>query len=107
MKTLVPVILFATLFAAQHELAIARGGPGGAPGGGNGAPHFGGPSSHSQAAANSNGRFDTDRSTGLERAEDRMSEQGKAHAKTENAVNRRSPVGKSDNAATTAGPLAK
>jgi len=34
----------------------------------------------SQGAANTNGRFASDRDTGLDRAEDRMSSQGRAHS---------------------------
>ena len=107
MRTILPVMLFATLFAAQSELVMARGGSGGGPGGGSGAPHFGGPSSHSQAAANSNGRFATDRDTGLERAEDRMSAQGKAHKKATTAHKKRRHSGNGDNAATPATPATK
>jgi hypothetical protein len=88
MRKILPLILFASLLGVS-QVADARGGggPGGggpsgsAPGAGNGAPHFSGPSPNSEAAANSNGRFATDRDKGLDRAEDRMSAQGKAHEK--------------------------
>ena len=39
------------------------------------------PPANSEAAPNSNGRFATDRDFGRDRAEDRMSAEGKAHAK--------------------------
>ncbi len=80
MRKLVPMLLFTTLFAAS-QFVEARGGAG--PSGGS---HFGGPSSNGQAAANSNGRSATDRDTGLDRAEDRMSAQGKAHDKATKPV---------------------
>ena len=86
MRKLVPVIMFATLFAVSQLVAARGGGPG--PSGGGDTSHFGGPSSNSQAAANSNGRFASDRDTGLDRAEDRMSAKGKAHEKATHLVNK-------------------
>jgi ABC-type microcin C transport system permease subunit YejB len=55
-----------------------------APGGGGGGFNHGSAqerSQNSQSESNSNGRFATDRDTGLDRAEDRMSEQGLSHEK--------------------------
>ena len=76
--------------------ALARGGFGGGVGGGVGAGgfgasgmgsasgHFGGLSdSHisAQGSANTNGPNASDRDTGLDRAQDRMSDQGLKHSK--------------------------
>ena len=68
--------------------AMARG-PGGA--GGSGFSHGSavGPSSN-HALQNSNGRFSTDRETGLDRARERMSEQGLEHEKATDAQKKRS-----------------
>jgi hypothetical protein len=90
MRKIMPILLFASLCVVGPAAAAhgggGSGGAGGGPAGGGGAPHFGGPSPHSAAAANSNGRFASDRDTGLDRAEDRMSAQGKAHEKATNSV---------------------
>lgn len=85
MRRTVPVILFVSLFAAS-QLVAARGPSGGGSAGSSDAPHFGGPASNSKAAANSNGRFASDRETGLDRAAERMSDQGKAHEKATDKV---------------------
>jgi len=79
MRKIVPVMLVVSLFSVS-QLVAARGG-GGGPSGGGAVPHFSGPSPNSAAAANSNGRFATDRDKGLDRAADRMSAEGKAHEK--------------------------
>lgn len=86
MRKIAPVILFASLFAVS-QLVAARGG--GASSGGSGAPQFRGPTFNSRAAGNSNGRFASDRGTGLARAQDRMSAQAKAHEKATDAVKKR------------------
>ena len=78
MQKIVPVMLVASLFAVS-QLVAARGGGGGPAGGGG--PPSSGPPSHSAGAANSNGRFSSDRDHGLDRAEDRRSAQGNAHEK--------------------------
>jgi hypothetical protein len=67
---------------------MARG-PGGAGGGFSHGSAVGPSSDH--ALQNSNGRFSTDRDTGLDRARERMSEQGLDHEKaTTDAQKRRS-----------------
>ena len=85
MRKITPVIFLASILVAHTQLVSARG-PGG---GGGGASHFGGPAPSSQAGTNSNGRFSSDRATGLDRAGDRMSDEGKTHEKATDAVKTR------------------
>lgn len=83
-------MLVAALFIAHGQMAAARGG---GPGGGGGSPHFGGPSS--QAYGNANEQFVTDRETGIDRAQGRISAQGKANAKaTDSEKENASPANK-------------
>ena len=77
------LVLICAGFGAVFSLGAAARGPGG--GGGFGGEGFSrgsptGPSA-SEALQNSNGRFSADRDTGLERAEDRMSPQGRERQK--------------------------
>lgn len=89
MRKSIPVLICAA-FAAAFSLSAAARGPGGG-GGGDGFSH-GSPTgpSQSQALQNSNGRFSTDRDKGLDRAEDRMSQQGQEHEKATDAQHKRS-----------------
>jgi hypothetical protein len=82
------LILLSIPLLAASPLAMARGGGGGG-GGGGGDGHMSGPSSKSKAAANSNGRFATDRDKGLDRAADRRSAKGSAHEKATSKVKKR------------------
>ena len=84
MRKLISVLLCGA-FAAAFSLSAAAGGPGGGASGGHGASAPGGPPASSQASENSNGRFAQDRDKGLDRAEDRMSEQGRTHEKATDA----------------------
>lgn len=86
MRRSIPVLVIAALAAAFSLSAMARGG-----GAGGGFSHGSatGPSS-SEALQNSNGRFSTDRDKGLQRAEDRMSQQGRQHEKATDAQKKRS-----------------
>ena len=77
-------LLLCGVFAAAFSLGAAARGPGGGPGS-HGASAPGGPPASSQASENSNGRFAQDRDKGLDRAEDRMSEQGLKHEKATDA----------------------
>lgn len=103
MRKLVPVILAASLFAAYGQFAAARGG------GGGGGSAAGGSHMSSQAQANSNGRFASDRDTGLDRAEDRMNAEGKAHEQaTEHAKKRHHKTSaRREHAATPATPTTR
>lgn len=80
-------LLMCTVIAMVFSASAAArgGGTGGGMGGGftHGSPV--GPSSSSQSLENSNGRFAQDRDQGLDRAEDRMSTQGRKHEKTSDA----------------------
>lgn len=85
--SLVMCTMIAMAFSAS---AAARGGSNGGgmgSGMGGGFSHGSpvGPSSNSQALENSNGRFAQDRDQGLDRAEDRMSTQGREHEKASDA----------------------
>lgn len=88
MRKIMSVLLLASLFGAS-QVVYARGGGGGS-GPMGGAPHSSGPATNGQATANSNGRFAADRDQGLDRAEDRMSAQGKEHEKASTNVKKRS-----------------
>ncbi len=74
-------LLLCTAAAAAFSASAAARGPGEV--GGTGFDHgtAGGPPASSGASQNSNGRFAQDRDTGLDRAEDRMSQQGLQHEK--------------------------
>ena len=76
------VLLSAAIISALSFNALARGGGGGG-GGGGGFNHGSAQDNaqNSQSVDNSNGRFAQDRDTGLERAEDRMSDQGLSNEK--------------------------
>jgi hypothetical protein len=78
MRRIVPVILSAFLLASYGQLVHAQGK------GGGGAP-AGRPAPGGQGAANWNSPSSPDRATGLNRAQQRMSEQGKAHEKATEA----------------------
>lgn len=72
------LFLLSLTLCTVSTVSLAR--PGSAPAGfSHGTPT--GPS-QSQAIENSNGRFATDRETGLERAEERRNEHAKKHSKT-------------------------
>ena len=71
MRRIVPVILTAFVLVSYGQFALAQGKGGGAP--------SGGPAPGSQGAANWNSPSSPGRATGLDRAQQRMSEQGKAH----------------------------
>src|SRR5438132_13532551 len=73
MKRIVPVMVALAVAAFGQSLAFAKGG-------GNAAAPSVSPPANSHAMANSNGPFSTDRDFGRDRAEDRMSAEGKAHA---------------------------
>lgn len=88
------IVFITSLLLISSPLALARGGSGS---GGSAT----GPSSHSQAAANSNGRFSSDRDTGQDRAGDRKSDEGMKHGKAKNSRKKGEP---SDDAATRATP---
>lgn len=78
------VVAASLVLAGTGTVALARGGGAGGPGGG----HADGMSSQhmgSQGMDNTNGPNAADRDKGLERAEDRMSEQGLAHSKADDA----------------------
>ena len=79
------LLLLGGTLAATLSLGAAARGPG--PGGGftHGTP--GGPPPNSAALENSNGRFSSDRDKGLDRAQERMSEQGRKHQKATDAQN--------------------
>jgi hypothetical protein len=85
MRKLISVLL-AGAFAAAFSLGAAAAGPGG-----HSAAAPGGPPARSQAQENSNGRFAADRDKGLDRAEDRMSDQGRKHQKATAAQKRQKP----------------
>jgi len=70
-------LLLCALIGAVFSLGAAAHGPGGGGGFGGGFSHGSavGPSS-SGALENSNGRFSQDRDQGMDRAQDRMSDQG-------------------------------
>jgi hypothetical protein len=84
MRKIISVLLCA--FAAAFSLDATAAGPGG-----HSAAAPGGPRASSQAQENSNGRFAVDRDKGLDRAEDRMSEQGRKHQKATAAQKRHRP----------------
>jgi hypothetical protein len=69
------VVAAAALFAAASPIAFAKGGGSGNPGGSS-AGHM-----SDQGLANTNGPDSSDRDKGMDRAEDRMSQQGMAHEK--------------------------
>lgn len=75
------LLLCLALTASAGIDALARGG---------GDRQATGPAANSQARANSNGRFALDRDKGLERAEDRMSANGRKHEKA-TAAHERQP----------------
>lgn len=89
MRKPILVLMCTVSIAALGLNAEARGGSGGGFGGGfsHGTPT--GPSSPSRSIDNSNGRFALDRDRGLERAEDRMSDEGLAHEKASDARKKR------------------
>ena len=80
---LVSFVVLVGFLIGFSMLAAARGQEGGGAGFGHGSPV--GPSSNSASFANSNGRFAQDRDKGLERAEDRRSEEGLEHRKAPSA----------------------
>ena len=80
MRISIPALVIAGCVAVV-PLAHARGGMGGG-------AHAGGPAMRGEATANSNGRFASDRDKGLDRAEDRRSAEGIAHAKSADASKR-------------------
>lgn len=104
--------LMATTFSLQAE---ARGGSGS--GSGSGGSHGNsssssqgnsgnrgsdsGPSDNSQAADNTNGKFAQDKKTGLDRAQDRMSEAGLEHQKATEAHDQQSNDSTDDSQTTT------
>jgi hypothetical protein len=69
------VVAAAAFLAAASPIAFAKGGGGGNPGGSS-AGHM-----SDQGMANTNGPESSDRDKGMDRAEDRMSQQGVAHEK--------------------------
>lgn len=78
LKTLLAVSI-AALLAVGGPAAFAKGG---------GSAHFGGNSAghiSDQGMANTNGPDSSDRDKGLQRAEDRMNQQGAAHEKADQA----------------------
>jgi hypothetical protein len=75
MKRILPVMVIASAVAAFGQSPVFAK-PGGVPSAPNASP----PAS-SHAITNSNGPFSADRDFGRDRAEDRMSAQGQAHAK--------------------------
>lgn len=81
------------LLLALSQPVLARGGGGAGGGGGGGFSHGSavGPGAGSAAGANANGRFAADRDKGLERAQDRMSEQGLTHQKTPTTTGSQQP----------------
>lgn len=86
MRKPILVLLCAAVIGALSLNAAARGpGSGGGFGGGfsHGTPSGSSPSSG--ASENSNGRLAQDRDKGLDRAEDRMSEEGLKHEKATDA----------------------
>ena|SRR5438270_12544522 len=74
MKRIVPVMVAVAFAAFGQSLAFAKGS-------GNAAAPSVSPPANSHAMANSNGPFSTDRDFGRDRAEDRMSAEGKANVK--------------------------
>ncbi|MFZ9642573.1 MAG: hypothetical protein ACO29L_03870 [Candidatus Methylopumilus sp.] len=74
------VLLSAAIISALSFNTLARGGGGGG-GGFNHGCSAQDNAQNSQSVDNSNGRFAQDRDTGLERAEDRMSDQGLSNEK--------------------------
>lgn len=87
------IIAVAGLMACTSAVVLARGG-GGTPGG-TSAAHI-----SNQGIQNTNGQNSLDRDKGLERAEDRMSQEGLAHEKADGAKLKKkghqSPKGSSD-----------
>lgn len=86
MRKSIIALLAAALATCLSTSVLARGG-GGSAGFSHGSA--GGPPLSSRADENSNGRFSTDRDKGLDRAKDRMSEQGLGHEKATDAQKRR------------------
>ena len=86
MRKSITIVCLAAVTSCASASVLAKGGGGGA-----GFSHgsAGGPPLSSRADENSNGRFSTDRDKGLERAKDRMSEQGLEHAKGTDAQKRK------------------
>ncbi len=97
MRKLISVLLCGA-FAAAFGLSAAAREPGDASRG-QSASAPGGPAAGSQALENSNGRFATDRDKGLDRAEDRMSEQGLRHQKATEAQKKRRKPGPEESSA--------
>ncbi len=84
MKRLPYAVICTTIFFTYAQTALAHGS-----GSAGGAPHFSGPAVGSHAAANSNGRFSSDRDHGRDRAEDRRGAKGKSHGKAAEAAKQR------------------
>lgn len=78
MKRFLPVVVLATATLAMGQSAVFAKGAG--------SSSQASPPAHSAAAENSNGKNAADRDFGRDRAEDRMSAQGKAHAKAAKAA---------------------
>lgn len=79
------VVAVAALLAAAGPVSFAKGG-GGGHAGGTSAEHM-----SNQGMANTNGPESGDRDKGLQRAEDRMSDQGMAHEKANQAHSKHKP----------------
>jgi len=94
MRNHIPVLIATLMLAAATGAVFAKGPGGGAGGGAVGAPGTGGVSSEhfsQQGAQNSNGPNAADRDKGLERAEDRMSQEGLENSRAEKAPLKRQP----------------
>ena len=89
MKKFVELLMF-VMMALAYVAAVAAGGSHAGTGAGAAAGASAG-SGHLSASgqANGNGRFAADRDTGLDRAQERMSEQGLAHEKATSAPGKR------------------
>jgi hypothetical protein len=77
MRRIVPVIMSVLVLVSYGQLAQAQGKGGGAP--------SGGPAPSGKGATNWNSPSSPDRATGADRAQQRMSEEGKTHQKATEA----------------------
>jgi hypothetical protein len=73
--------IISMLLCGAFTAALSLGATAAGPGASGGHSAAGSPPASSQAMENSNGRFATDRDKGLDRAEDRMSAEGRKHEK--------------------------
>jgi hypothetical protein len=89
MKKFAELLMF-VLMTLAYVASVAAGGSHAGAGAGAGAGASAG-AGHLSASgqANTNGRYAADRDTGLDRAQDRMSEQGLAHEKASAAAGQR------------------